>query len=404
MSKGYVLSVSQLNEYVASLINNDALLHDLTLRGEVSGFKHHSSGHLYFSMKDERSLVRCVMFKQNALSLKRDLRDGMQITAHGYASLFARDGQFQLYVRSVEEEGEGELYRRFLMMKARLEAQGFFEASHKKPIPGLPRCIGVVTSEVGAVIQDITNVVRRRYPAMDIILRPAKVQGENAARDIAAGIRELERDGRCDVIIVGRGGGSMEDLWAFNEEEVARAIYECGVPIISAVGHETDFSIADFTADLRAPTPSAAAELAVPEYEAECLAIDRLEERLISSVGAALSARRARLDSLVSHAGMKAPEHALRAARDSLLRAESGISQMVSTASARESARLASLMERLEALGPGNTLARGFAMIKIGNAIMPSLALAKPGDGASLIMQDGEADITIDSIKRSTDG
>ena len=268
MREGYVLSVTQLNEYVSTLIRNDMLLGSVSIRGEISGFKRHSSGHIYFSMKDESSVVRCVMFRQNAMSLDRSIGDGMQVTASGYASLYTRDGQFQFYVKSIEREGEGELYRRFAMLKTRLEAQGLFAKEHKKPIPMLPKCLGVVTSATGAAIQDIINITRRRYPAMDILLSPASVQGAGAAKEIADAIRLLDGSGKADVIIVGRGGGSIEELWAFNEEIVAKAIYACKTPIVSAVGHETDFTIADFAADLRAPTPSAAAELCVPEYEA----------------------------------------------------------------------------------------------------------------------------------------
>ena len=264
---GYILGVSQLNEYVNNLLRRDGLLQGLQVRGEISGFKRHSSGHLYFSLKDEAALVRCVMFRQHALSLHPLPKDGEMVTVTGSISLYVKDGQYQLYVTKLQREGQGDLYAQFLASKAALEAEGLFDSAHKKPIPRLPRCVGVVTSPTGAAIQDIFQITRRRFPGMGLLLYPVKVQGEGAAEQIAKAIQWMDAHKAADVLIVGRGGGSLEDLWAFNEECVARAIYACSIPIVSAVGHETDVSIADFVADLRAPTPSAAAELCVPEYD-----------------------------------------------------------------------------------------------------------------------------------------
>lgn len=264
LNDAMVFSVSELNEYVSLTLAHDENLSQLRVIGEISGLKRHSSGHLYFTLKDETAAVSAVMFKQNAMRLRFRPENGQSIIIDGYASLYERDGRFQVYARSMNIQGEGALYKAFLAQKERLEKAGYFDIDHKKKIPFLPTCIGAVTSPTGAVIEDIRNVIERRFPGMPIRLYAVPVQGAGAAERIADGIRVLDAEGRCDVMIVGRGGGSMEDLWPFNETCVADAIYAANTPVISAVGHETDFSIADFTADLRAPTPSAAAELAVP--------------------------------------------------------------------------------------------------------------------------------------------
>ena len=299
MQSGYVLTVTQLNEYVAGLLQRDVLLRSLSVRGEVSGLKRHSSGHVYFTLKDGGALVRCVMFRQDAMQCGVAFSDGMEIVAQGHAALYARDGQYQFYVKTVTGEGEGELYRRFLMMKTRLQARGWFDEAHKKPIPALPHCVGIVTSQSGAAVRDVISVARRRFPAMNLLLCPVAVQGMGAAEEIAAGIRLMNRLKRADVLIVGRGGGSLEDLWAFNEETVAEAIYESEIPIVSAVGHETDFSIADFVADLRAPTPSAAAELCVPEYDMLLSTLDGMRETLLCAARTGLLRRRERVNAIV---------------------------------------------------------------------------------------------------------
>lgn len=398
MRQDYILSVTQLNDYVASLLGNDALLAGLSLRGEISGFKRHTSGHLYFSMKDENALVRCVMFRQNAMSLGQELRDGMQIVAKGYASLFTRDGQFQFYVRSVEGGGEGELYRRFMLLKNRLEATGMFDASHKREIPKLPRCVGVVTSATGAAVQDIVNIIRRRYPPMDIVLCPAQVQGEGAAKDIAAAIRAVEEDGRADVLIVGRGGGSLEDLWAFNEEVVARAIYRCSIPVVSAVGHETDFTIADFVADLRAPTPSAAAELCVPEYESESADVEELRQRLALYAKKQMDAERAKLDSYGAHSAFASPRFAMSFACDALNALEKELWRSAAEAIQGSRNALETAGHRLEALAPQRTLERGFALIKAKGGAIDSITKLEAGKSAQIFMRDGSADVTVDGI------
>ncbi|MBQ7953456.1 MAG: exodeoxyribonuclease VII large subunit, partial [Clostridia bacterium] len=258
------ITVTQLNKYIKNLLETDINLSQISVKGEISNFKLHSSGHCYMTIKDETAQIRAVMFKTYTSSLKFTPENGMKITATGKISVYERDGQYQMYIFSMQPDGLGDLHVEFEKLKAKLTAEGIFDASHKKPIPKTPKTIGVVTSPTGAAIRDIINVVTRRYPLAEIIVCPVLVQGENSAKQIANAIEYMNRENMADVLIVGRGGGSIEDLWSFNEEVVAYAIYNSKIPIISAVGHETDFTIADFAADLRAPTPSAAAELAVP--------------------------------------------------------------------------------------------------------------------------------------------
>ena len=399
METCYVVSVSQANEYVNSLLQQDALLHNLGIRGEISGFKRHSSGHLYFSLKDEGALIRCVMFRQNAMSCTFRPADGMQITAYGDISLYVRDGQYQFYVRSMEQQGEGELYRRFLMQKNRLQAKGYFNPERKKALPYLPKRIGVVTSETGAVFQDIKNVSRRRFPRMNIVLCPARVQGEGAAQEIAAAINSLDASGLVDVIIVGRGGGSMEDLWAFNEEVVADAIYRCHTPVVSAVGHETDFTIADFTADLRAPTPSAAAELCVPEFSTLSEQILRLNLQLEKNVYQLISDRRTALKALMDSQALAKPAHLLAMSRQHLDIVQTRLQEGVSSALRTEQERLSKVTTTLSALSPYAVLERGYAIVRdaAGHSIDSARDLTE-GQQAELVFRDGNAGILIEKI------
>lgn len=278
-----VYTVSQVNSYIGRLFRTDLMLERLYLKGEISNCKYHSSGHIYFSLKDEQSQIRCVMFASSRKSLNFKLEDGQRIIVFGSVGVYERDGSYQMYVTAVRPDGVGELYERFEALKQRLLEMGMFAQEYKQPIPHGIGTLGVVTAPTGAAVRDIINIAKRRNPGIQIILYPALVQGEGAAESIARGIRMLDRFG-ADTIIVGRGGGSIEDLWAFNEEIVARAIFDCGTPIISAVGHETDTTIADYAADLRAPTPSAAAELAVDDMVQVKLNLDQAKNRLDSLI------------------------------------------------------------------------------------------------------------------------
>lgn len=396
-----VFSVSELNAYVGALLAADERLRSLTVRGEISGFKRHSSGHLYFSLKDESALVRCVMFKGQALRLGFRPEDGMQVRAQGYVALYARDGSFQLYVQALEREGAGALYARFLALRQQLEREGYFDPAHKKPIPFLPRCVGVVTSGTGAAIQDVMQIIGRRFPKMPVCLCPVKVQGEGAAQEIAAGIREMNRQRAADVLIVGRGGGSIEDLFAFNEPAVAKAIYESELPVISAVGHETDFTIADFVADLRAPTPSAAAELAVPAYEECAAALASLGARLAASLGAGLTRRRDRLALLLHGAGFAAPQRRLADARFALDAARQSLERGAEQRLLAERHRLAQLGGKLAALDPDAVLGRGYAVVRTAEgAVLSSVDDARAGMEISVRLRDGSLSAAVNDIHR----
>ncbi|MBE5785702.1 MAG: exodeoxyribonuclease VII large subunit [Clostridiales bacterium] len=404
MQNGYVLSVTQLNEYVAGLLQRDVLLRGLTVRGEVSGFKRHSSGHVYFSLKDSGALIRCVMFRQDAMACHTVFADGMEIVATGNASLYVRDGSYQLYVKSVQREGEGELYRRFLMLKTRLQAKGYFDEARKKPIPALPKCVGIVTSATGAAVRDIISVARRRFPKMNLLLCPVAVQGVGAAEEIAEGIRRMNEVGKADVLIVGRGGGSMEDLWAFNEEVVAQAIFESRIPVVSAVGHETDFSIADFVADLRAPTPSAAAELCVPEVDTLLYALDTARETLLQATKNTLQRRRDKVEMLRSSSAFARPSHAVETAKNSLMAIEMQMLGALSANIQTAKQKHAVLQGQLLALSPAATLKRGFALVKDKNGVYHGSAKALlMQEHVTLCFHDGSVNAVISTKEKEQD-
>ena len=403
-----VLAVSELNGYVSELLAADPLLGALHVRGEISGFKRHSSGHLYFSLKDEQAVVRCVMFRSQAMQLDFRPQDGMRVVLNGYASLYTRDGAFQLYAQTLEQCGEGELYLRFLECKQRLEAAGYFDSGHKKEIPFLPRAVGVVTSGTGAAVQDILQIIGRRFPRMAVVLAPVKVQGAGAAEEIARAVRAMNEKHAADVLIVGRGGGSIEDLWAFNELVVADAIYESEIPVISAVGHETDFTIADFVADLRAPTPSAAAELAVPEWNACIERVSDCARRLRYGLTGTLTHARSRVKLLAASHGFRVPRERMDAQRQTLDRLVDGMTRVTAQRLQQERASVARLADGLAGLNPLAVLRRGYAVVRDadGNSYTDAASLSC-GQRVRIVMRDGNADATIDGIvpkENETDG
>jgi len=400
LDNSYRLTVSQLNEYVNSILKSDSLLSHVCVSGEISGFKRHSSGHLYFSLKDEGALIRCVMFRQNAFTLDFSPQDGQSVLIYGSVSIYAKDGQYQLYVTAMERQGEGELYRRFMLMKTRLESKGYFDEGRKKPIPFLPKCVGVVTSPTGAAIQDIINVTRRRFPAMNLLLYPVRVQGEGAAEEIAEAIYVMNRMKRADVLIVGRGGGSMEDLWPFNEEIVARAIYESDIPIVSAVGHETDFSIADFTADLRAPTPSAAAELCVPEYLRLRGDIIAAQSYMMETCHKEMDNLRQRLSGIRDSAAFSMTRHRIEILSRTVEIQRDSMSIMLRSELINAIHSVEKQQSKLNALSPEAVLDRGYGMVQQDGVFVGSVDELKEKQKALLIMKNGRADITIDSISR----
>ena len=400
----WVLSVGQLNEYVRRSLAADPMLKRVKLRGEISNFKRHTSGHLYFTLKDEEARIACVMFRSSADSLRLRPIDGMRVVLGGQVGLYARDGQYQFYADAMREDGVGQLYVRFEALKRKLEAEGLFDASRKRPLPLLPRTVGVVTSPTGAAVQDIVHVATRRNPRAHILLYPAKVQGEGAAQEIAEGIRALAAQPGVDVLIVGRGGGSMEELWAFNEEIVARAIAACPVPVVSAVGHETDFTIADFVSDLRAATPSAAAEHVVQRIDGLVNALDAQRRRLCSAAHQRLFAACTKLERLQSRLEHRHPARALQAETQRLRHLRQRLHWQAERRLQTVAARICSLGERLRALSPAATLARGFAYVIADGAPVLSARALQAGQRFAVQMRDGRVDATAECVTCEKEG
>ena len=384
-----IYSVGQINRYVKNMFVQDFVLRKVYVKGEVSNCKYHPSGHIYFSLKDETGVLSCVMFAGQRRGLAFRMKDGDRVVAGGTVDVYERDGRYQLYAREITLEGAGALYERFLALKAELEEMGMFAAEYKQPIPPYIRRLGVVTAPTGAAVQDIRNISLRRNPYLQIILYPALVQGEGAADSIVRGIRMLDR-ARVDVIIVGRGGGSIEDLWAFNEEKVARAIFECRTPVISAVGHETDFTIADFVADLRAPTPSAAAELAVADFAGILENIRAYRERLERGISGKISLGRARLAQYQTRFQYLSPQSRLRDNRETLVRLEDALRNAMDGKIQAYRHTLGIYLERFRGLSPLGKLNQGYSFVTDarGRAVT-SIAGVHAGDRLEIAVTDG---------------
>ncbi len=384
-----IYSVKQVNAYIKNMFTQDFLLRNLCVSGEVSNCKYHTSGHIYFSLKDESGAIACVMFGGQRKGLAFSMKDGDKVVVEGSVDVYQRDGRYQLYARKITLEGAGLLYERFLALKAELEEMGMFDAGYKQPIPRFIRTLGVVTAPTGAAVQDIRNIAHRRNPYVQVILYPALVQGDGAKESIVKGIQALEALG-VDVMIVGRGGGSIEDLWAFNEEEVARAVFNCSVPVISAVGHETDTTIIDYVADLRAPTPSAAAELAVYDYRALQESLLGYEQILRDKMGNRLELMWERIKRYQMRLRYLSPQSQIREKRqylaDTQERLRLGMRRQ--TEQARNSLDL--YIERLKGLSPLDKLKQGFSygMDKDGRTLV-SIAQVKRGDMVTLQVSDG---------------
>lgn len=358
-----VYSVIQLNSYIKNMFAQDVMLGLVYVRGEVSNLKYHSSGHIYFTLKDEKSAISCIMFAGNRRGLKFTMREGQQVIAGGKVEVYERDGKYQLYASEIRQDGVGILYERFEQLKQQMEEMGMFAPEYKRPIPPYIRRLGVVTAPTGAAVQDIINISKRRNPYLEIILYPALVQGEHAAESIAKGIGILDEYG-VDVIIAGRGGGSMEDLWAFNEEIVAQAIFHCATPVISAVGHETDFTIADFVADMRAPTPSAAAELAVCEMSALLDTMENYRKRLEYLWNSHLEAGRARLEKCRVQLNALSPKQQLNEKRMRLLAIEDRLCGLMEQRIKENRHRMELYIERFHGLSPLKKLGQGYGYIQ----------------------------------------
>lgn len=387
--KTNVYTVGWVNQYIKNMFAQDYLLHRIMVKGEVSNCKYHSSGHIYFTLKDDKGAMSAVMFAGNRRGLQFAMKDGDKVVVTGSVEVYERDGKYQIYAREIALDGEGDLYLRFEALKKELQEMGMFDAMYKKPIPKYAKRVGVVTARTGAAIQDIRNISARRNPYVQMILYPAQVQGEGAALSIVNGIRALEQMG-VDTIIVGRGGGSIEDLWAFNEEIVARAIFDCSVPIISAVGHETDWTIADFVADMRAPTPSAAAELAVYELS---LVTDTLEEykiRLQKGLDRQVRHQRQRLANYETKLYYLSPQTKLNERRHQLVMAEERLKAQMNRIFQNKKQIFALLMAKLEGQSPMKKLQSGYAYVAdaTGKRIT-RVAEVQKGQELEISMQDG---------------
>jgi exodeoxyribonuclease VII large subunit len=377
----------------------DFMLHRISIKGEVSNCKYHSSGHIYFTIKDAEAAISAVMFAgARKEGLRFPMKEGDKVIVTGSVEVYERDGRYQIYAKTIEQDGEGDLYRKFEALKQELEEMGMFDPAYKRPIPEYAQTIGIVTSPTGAVIRDIQNVAGRRNPYVQLILYPALVQGEGAAQTIVNGIHALEEQD-VDVIIVGRGGGSIEDLWAFNEEIVARAIFDSTVPIISAVGHETDFTIADFVADLRAPTPSAAAELAVYDYRQTRQELLAWQEQLGKVMQRKVDLARAKLDQQKLRLGYLSPQNRLNEKRRQVLDYEERLEASMRTQLVEAKHRLELLAARLDGASPLKKLSGGYAYVEDekGEALR-SVAQAKPEDSVRIHLMDGALETTVKKV------
>lgn len=397
--KGLTLTVTQLNEYVRRTFASDPMLHGICLTGELSNLKRHASGHWYFTLKDDEAAINCAMFRQAAFGLRFRPENGQRVRVFGSVGLYAKTGSYQFYADAMEPDGLGDLYLRFEALKRKLTLEGLFDPSLKKPLPVLPKGIGIVTSKTGAVVHDIARVAWRRYPGMPLYLFPVKVQGEGAAQEIARGIRVLDKLPEIDVLIVGRGGGSMEDLWAFNEEIVARTIAACKTPVVSAVGHETDFTIADMVADLRAPTPSAAAELAVPEKDALTDAIAALKDDLTRALEQQIARKRLKLTVLQQRLAAASPAQRSERLRASLAALEIRLNAAVSNALQQKQNRVERAKLRIRASGPMETMKRGYAVVMKKDSLVRSASGVNAGDALRILLADGTIEAVAQSVK-----
>ncbi len=393
------LTVTELNGYIKDLLDLNPPLTDIYIKGEISNFKAHSTGHYYFTLKDEQSALKCVMFRANAYSISFRPENGMKVTAHGRISAFVRDGAYQLYCDSMEPEGVGSLYIAFEQLKKKLEGEGLFSESAKKQLPKIPSRVGVVTSPTGAAVRDIINVCKRRFPYAEVIVYPALVQGEGAVESVSRGIEYFNSKRNADVLIVGRGGGSIEDLWAFNSERVARAVFASEIPVISAVGHETDFTICDFVSDKRAPTPSAAAEIAVPE-------INELKQKFINIVSreSAILLRRfdylrENLKRLESSRALSSPQNTIEDRRMTVSALAARADELECGLIERKKAQLSACAAALSALNPLSVLSRGYAAVFDENgAVVKSVNDIKTTDKIELKLSDGRISATVDEV------
>ena len=400
MKRDSTLTVGELNRYVKMLMDNDALLSAVSVQGEISNLKYHSSGHIYFTLKDGDAEISAVMFRAAAMNLKMVARDGMQVIAFGRVSVYEKGGKCQLYVSAMLDNGIGALQLEYERLKKQLESEGLFDKERKRPIPKFPRCMGIITSPTGAAVRDMINVTGRRWPSAKILIYPALVQGEQAPESLCVGLDVLNAANACDVIIIGRGGGSIEDLWAFNVERVVRRVAASEIPIISAVGHETDFTLCDFAADLRAPTPSAAAELAVPDRDEMSVRLDELIGRMENATSRTVNLKRERFLNIVNRLELFSPSGRLAVSKKELeqkrLALEQGFERIIQKK--REGLSIASA--KLTAINPLAVLSRGYSYSQKDGAVISSVVQIAEGDRIDIRFADGSASAEIISVDK----
>ena len=397
-----VYTVRQVNAYIKNMFTQDYMLNRIYVKGEVSNCKYHTSGHIYFSLKDESGTIACVMFAGQRGGLSFHMREGQQIIVLGSVNVYERTGSYQLYAQEIRLDGEGTLYEKYQMLKQELEEMGMFAPEYKKAIPRYAKRIGVVTAPTGAAVRDIMNISARRNPYVQLLLYPAQVQGEGAKESIVRGIRMLETK-NVDVIIVGRGGGSIEDLWAFNDECVARAIFDCQVPVISAVGHETDVTIADYVADLRAPTPSAAAELAVWDYRQLQGYLDECRLRMNRSMTGTIRINRLRLKELDVRLSYLHPRHKLQDQQQRLIELEEELRTLMRDRVKEARHRLAIQIEKLNGLSPVRKLNQGFAYVEEADGgVVKSIRQVEKGDELTVYVTDGLIRTSVKAVQKRT--
>lgn len=394
------VSVTQLTQYIKLLLDKDEILSQVCVRGELSNYKAHSSGHQYFTLKDEGAVISCVMFRSDAMKMRFRPESGMKVILYGRVSLFPKSGQYQIYVTAMQPDGVGALAVAFEQLKRRLYEEGLFDPAHKQQLPKYPQRVALITSPTGAAVRDMTRILGRRWPMAEVLVCPVRVQGEGAAEEIATMVDYVDKHQLADVIITGRGGGSLEDLWAFNEEIVARAIYRCTIPVISAVGHEPDVTISDYVADVRAATPSNAAEIAVQDEAAIRSSLRQLQLRLEQAEGRKLTHLRQRLDALAQKPVMKRPEAYLQQQelqlemlRQRLEHAGTGMVQ-------KNALRFQRTAAKLDALSPLKVLGRGYAMVTREETVVRSVTQLQPGDPVAVALSDGTVQCTVDAVQR----
>ncbi len=399
MQNDALMSVTQVNRYIKMLMEQDDVLSYVSMRGEISNMKYHSSGHLYFTIKDEESEIAAVMFRSAASALNFEAKNGMRVTVHGRVSVYEKSGRYQIYVSTMAADGIGALYLEYRRLFEQLSREGLFDEARKRPLPVYPKCIGIITSPTGAAVRDMLNVTGRRYPAAKILLYPSLVQGREAPASLCTALDYLNAESECDVIIIGRGGGSIEDLWAFNDEQLARRVAASRIPVISAVGHETDFTLCDFAADKRAPTPSAAAELAVPDRYELLGRLDEMAGRLDGLLARGMERRQHLLADRQKRLQIASPEAKVALAQDRTKVYHARMEKSMQALLERSRLKLGERVAKLSAMNPLAVLERGYGVVERDGRVLSSVKDMAVGDHVTLRVSDGEAQAVIRSIK-----